>query len=669
MLDALGRYVRNGGVLVVGPESLRLDDRFGEAIDPSALLGGRFGDAVTRQETVRFRMDDVPTGKTYPLHGLHKEEEDAGKRVYGYTFTPGEARTLAQTAGGQTAVAVHALGKGAVYTLAREFTPTEPVGPSVRGALLRWIASRHGLVPPVAVAFEGEGQSDLVETHLFGKSGSQVVYAMNHGAKRSARLIPRIDLPAADGRVTVRDVQTGRYLGPGGAVGRMAWERADLERGIEVTLPTQEPTVLLVEDAAREPLPFRHLTAEQERELPRLYRPNPTAGPRVLIDVDENQPLAIPTAVSLLQDNGFRVVPREREELPPDTKVFAFIGAAKAQDIVAALREVERGAGLLLCARRSGTDPDPWPSLKTMGIRFLPGCVHDPKHHILDEEKYVMLDRIARHPVTVGVRTFQSTGIRALDLRESRAYALAQAGDSAFARGPNGEAVKDTALPVVGALLYGKGRIVVVGGDTWLRPDDLELGDNRRLLLNAVQWLAGGGGDVAYVPPAALNVDEREFAPRVTPAEIVQEWDFERGGITWQFARPASDTAHSGKRSILAGASTANAAYDVVVRTTWQKDGLLDLPEDPHVNFAYHADKAARITVRLEIGKRSAHTQFEAKVGAWAFVSLPINRFEDAVGDQANLRLMEIQIVAGKKGDGVTLHLDDVSISKGKHGP
>jgi len=162
-------------------------------------------------------------------------------------------------------------------------------------------------------------------------------------------------------------------------------------------------------------------------------------------------------------------------------------------------------------------------------------------------------------------------------------------------------------------------------------------------------------------------VDERDFAPRVRPAEVIREWDFERGGVTWQFARAAGDMAHSGKRSIRAGQSPANAAYDVVVRTTWQKDGLLDLPENPHVNFAYHADKAAAITVRVEIGKGSPRKEFEAKVGAWTFVSLPINAFDRAAGDQANLRLMEIQIVAGKKGDGGVLHLDDISITSGKH--
>ena len=39
----------------------------------------------------------------------------------------------------------------------------------------------------------------------------------------------------------------------------------------------------------------------------------------------------------------------------------------------------------------------------------------------------------------------------------------------------------------------GRGRVVVVGSDTWLRPDELALGDNRRFLLNIAQWLGRGG--------------------------------------------------------------------------------------------------------------------------------------------------------------------------------
>ena len=43
--------------------------------------------------------------------------------------------------------------------------------------------------------------------------------------------------------------------------------------------------------------------------------------------------------------------------------------------------------------------------------------------------------------------------------------------------------------PVAVALEHGKGRVVVIGSDTWLRPDELELGDNKRLLVNILRWL------------------------------------------------------------------------------------------------------------------------------------------------------------------------------------
>jgi hypothetical protein len=29
----------------------------------------------------------------------------------------------------------------------------------------------------------------------------------------------------------------------------------------------------------------------------------------------------------------------------------------------------------------------------------------------------------------------------------------------------------------------------VIGSDTWLRPDELESGDNKRLLVNILDWL------------------------------------------------------------------------------------------------------------------------------------------------------------------------------------
>ncbi|NQT86952.1 beta-galactosidase trimerization domain-containing protein, partial [bacterium] len=307
VLEELERYVQRGGVLVVSPDSLLVDDRFGEKLDASKLLGGAVGGEVFQEEAVRFRMPEVPSGKTIGLRATSAAGYDFARPVYGYAFKPSSAKPLGQTAGGAAALTANAVGQGTVYYLAREFEP------AVRSALLRWIAARHGLKAEVDVAFTDGIAGDYVETHLFGGRGRRVVYALNFGGgPRKALLRPATGLPAEGARATVRDLHTGLYLGPGESVGRVAWERADLERGIAVELPMHDPVVLLVEDAALEPVPLRQLTAEQERTLRWLYRPSPKAAKRVLIDgvyVAEGRvhKWRMPTAVKLLEDNGYQV--------------------------------------------------------------------------------------------------------------------------------------------------------------------------------------------------------------------------------------------------------------------------------------------------------------------------------------------------------------------------
>jgi hypothetical protein len=45
------------------------------------------------------------------------------------------------------------------------------------------------------------------------------------------------------------------------------------------------------------------------------------------------------------------------------------------------------------------------------------------------------------------------------------------------------------------ALQEGEGRVVVVGADTWLRPDELAMGDNKRFLVQVIDWLGRKAAD------------------------------------------------------------------------------------------------------------------------------------------------------------------------------
>ena len=117
------------------------------------------------------------------------------------------------------------------------------------------------------------------------------------------------------------------------------------------------------------------------------------------------------------------------------------------------------------------------------------GNIYDPANCILGEPLYVGLTDPPKHPITEGVELFQTTGIRPLYVANPAATALFASGPKAEVMNLWGERRPAPNAPVAVALEHGKGRVVVIGSDTWLRPDELELGDNKRLLINILDWL------------------------------------------------------------------------------------------------------------------------------------------------------------------------------------
>jgi hypothetical protein len=164
---------------------------------------------------------------------------------------------------------------------------------------------------------------------------------------------------------------------------------------------------------------------------------------------------------------------------------------------------VSAGGGLVACIKRDWHAEAPFYEelapfgIGDAGLKISKGAgeptgrggnVYDPKNCILGEPVYVGLKPAAKHPVTTGVRCFQTTGIRAL-------YVASPAAQTLFASGPEAEVMDlwgqrrpAPNAPVAVALEHGKGRVVVVGSDTWLRPDEQNLADNQRLLLNMINW-------------------------------------------------------------------------------------------------------------------------------------------------------------------------------------
>ena len=686
VVEALTAYVRDGGVLVISADSLLVDDAFGRRLDTTTLLGGRVDKEILKEEDVRFQIKGIPAGKTLGLRATPASDFDFRSPVFGYQFKPQGAEVLGRTASGEPALTSHSLGKGKVYYLAREFAP------EIRRALIGWIVKRHGLRPEVDVEFADGVDADYVETHLFKAEGRSVIYALNFGGgPRRARLKLVQGLPPAGKRAYVRSIRPDAYLAPGGKAGKAAWKRSDLERGIDVTLPMHDPIVLLVEDEGAAPLRLRQMTAEQEGVLSWLYRPSPKAPKRVLIDgvyVAEGRvhKWRMPTAVKLLEDNGYQVnslcaplrkplmrsLDGVRREDLSSYDVFILSGTHgrnewEDADVRAVHNFVKNGGGLVCCLIREWHHAKPQKVLEALGIQPIYSYFHDPKHHIVGEPKYVTFRNIADHPVTKGVKLFQSTGAKPLAVRNPKATVLIRGSDSSYAYHSWGQTLRKPHLPVMAALEYGKGRVVVIGTDTWLLPDDLKLGDNRRLFLNAINWLAETSSRrQPRVPSAPSPVAKLKPAPAPTKSpNVVRLWTFEQDTRDWLFGKRTGAVAYTGKACLQAGRAKPSAWYDVLIRTRWYKAGLLDLPKDPHVNLAFCADRPTFVQVRVEIGKTSPRARVSAAKGKWTYVSLPINRFERPEGDQAGRRLMEIQVYSGNKGDGVTLSVDDISVSSG----
>jgi hypothetical protein len=427
-------------------------------------------------------------------------------------------------------ISVRSLGKGRVYYIAWNLP-----APAIR-KLLAHVCQEADVQPPLAIRFDDNIPADYVETHLFGEAtgGRYVAYGLDFGGgPRRARLVPAA-LARGEARYYVRDIRPPSYLAPGGGAGKAAWSAADLAKGIPCALPAQDPELFLLERADLPPLPLEGLTAEQAEVLCWAWRDSPASSRRVLIDsfhVEEfrtSKP-KMPTAVKALEDAGWEVnssLSRLDEQITTSSskgvarenlssyQVLVLSGLGHGTriwqdaELKRLMRFVEAGGGLLACLKRDWHSESMfYEELKPFGIGDAAlaigkgtgeptgqgGNLYDPERCILGEPLFVALTPAMAHPITDGVKCFQTTGVRPLHVANPAIKTL-------FASGPQSEVMNlwgqrrpAPNAPVLVALEHGKGRLVVVGCDTWLRPDEQALADNQRLLMNAINWLGHAG--------------------------------------------------------------------------------------------------------------------------------------------------------------------------------
>jgi hypothetical protein len=245
-------------------------------------------------------------------------------------------------------------------------------------------------------------------------------------------------------------------------------------------------------------------------------------------DLSDTSPDGLSQAASALGHNAFE--PRRLDlttglsaTVPSDCGAVLELGPRQPllPREIDALSAYAKAAGRLLVVASPLSSADPNPLLAPWGVHFLGGLVLDPaRSQGADQSDVVLEDLPSLNPVAQGVgrlefpagggvvvdgRLRDGLTVSVLARTSARGY-VAPHPDASVAFGPDSvpgpvvmaaaaddsrvEATGEQRVPGTSGPRIVRTRVVVTGADTWLTNGFLDHLGNRRLLLNAVSWLA-----------------------------------------------------------------------------------------------------------------------------------------------------------------------------------
>ncbi len=348
------------------------------------------------------------------------------------------------------------------------------------------------------------GSLQYVERHLFTRNGKTVIYLHNWGAPGKARvLVP--GLPAADYRV--RDVETGRELLAGNL----------REKGLTLLIRSQSPHILLVEPTDSTPVPMAKLSPAHDAFMQRIWRKSPVHTTKVLMytrgqrnaDKRSNQHVLMPTLPLLLDAEDMQVdvtykplreqvriwdyCANLRDAKLSDYRVLFIpspidMSGRFGKDELRVIRNyVAAGGGLFVCGLNNYgihmSSRVASSAVKVFGLSIPSVSLINKNACIMGDPRFMTFDADSfadGHPVLAHVNAFQSMGstmVRA-DHPLGKPLPLITAD------------LKGSKVPILLAMNYGKGRILVMGESSWMWPEWLKKADNAQLAVNIFRWLA-----------------------------------------------------------------------------------------------------------------------------------------------------------------------------------
>ncbi|MCP3968645.1 MAG: hypothetical protein GY750_20215 [Lentisphaerae bacterium] len=479
-VEQLDKFAKGGGVLVVNYDSLKVEDEFNKPIKTPAFLGASLGAAITKSLVVSSKTLDLKNTKTV-------KSEFAS--LFGIEVIPGTAKVIATYADGKAAVTVNNYGRGKVYYIGCELDYTATT------KLMNQIIDSNNIEKSLHIS--SDKPAEFIETHVLGRNGRYAWYIFNWGGGDRKLNVACKNIP--DGNYRIVNVVKDKVVTDNISADK-------IKKGISVSAKSHEPGIYLVEDKKLKPTKLQKLSSKQQKFV-NMWRPSPKGDVKVLIGsrgavMGRTRML---TAVNMLEKFGFEFgigmneLNTEMETFNKESKfeklsdyqIVTFMGNNLNQikypkKVQKALEKYVREGGSLLLAANFYVGPHGWYSnnrLKSLprafGVNYTNTNIRDTQEHGFVPEFPIFTD-IAKNEITKGVKVFQSRGMSMLKVKNPKAKVLVKAGKNA----------NRPRTPVMVALEYGKGRVVILGNARWMKPDYFCKGDNAQLLLNIFNWLA-----------------------------------------------------------------------------------------------------------------------------------------------------------------------------------
>ena len=541
-VDALKQYVEQGGTLIAEYGSLTVNDETHEALDASPLTGVSFlgGDTASAE----YDLPELGSGK------IHARRVDGSTRA---RLELRGAKVLLRYKDNSPLLTENRLGRGHVFvlngTFRGEFTRT----------LTEQLLRRNGVSPLVELApLAGHPLPEDVETALFrDREGRRILFLQNFDpdGAASAKLA---SLPA--GNYRVRNASTGRAIPS--VSGRETWSAQDLASPWPVRLRQYDPVVLLIEPEQARPLALSGISPIRLAMLNEIWRlaPEKPEQPTIAVTpvsggVTDGLFGSAPTAYRLLSDNGFNIkFHRNGDSLEGVDVLLLQNRSFRLNDPGKILDFVRAGGSLLICGNAPlnyhviGRNPKLLEGLGLAEGGIGSGVLYNRDDAPPPADRLrVSCGDFTADPMTEHVSKFVTSAATCLTRMPKGAKVLLSAPENSTLAGK----------PLLVSFPFGKGKVVWIGDGWFLRPLNLELGDNAQLLVNIVNDLAGR---------ATRKLTDKELSASlfITADRLKQAEEDEKAGRT-TMERPAPAQLYvSGDPGTLIGIAGGDPIVDLM---------------------------------------------------------------------------------------------------------